>query len=218
MSATFRLDHASGLLADAAGRRFDPVTRRWHVPLADHDHHRFADVDALEAVAWLQRESGNPLRQPIGVIGPREAAPAQLGAAFETGELLARCGLAVICGGRQGVMQAVCEGVARNGGLSIGLLPDVDASVANPYVTVAIATGIGEARNALIARAALCLVAIGDSFGTLSEVALGRQFGKCVIGLEGAAKIEGVRHVATPREAVELVATIALRLVDEQVP
>jgi hypothetical protein len=63
------------------------------------------------------------------------------------GELLGDCRLTVLCGGRQGVMQAVCEGVARVGGLSIGLLPDADASQANPFVSVPLATGIGEART-----------------------------------------------------------------------
>ncbi len=107
-------------------------------------------------------------------------------------------------------MQAVCEGVARVGGLSIGLLPDADASQANPFVGVVIATGIGEARNALIARASFCLIAIGDSYGTLSEVALGRQFGKTVIGLEGAAHVDGVEHVDTARDAIARVAELAL--------
>jgi uncharacterized protein (TIGR00725 family) len=163
-------------------------------------------------VAWLQRDSGMPVRVPVGVIGPRDAMPAQLDAAMRVGELLADCGLTVVCGGRHGVMQAVCEGVARRGGISLGLLPEPDPSLANPFVTLALATGIGEARNALIARAALCLVAIGDSYGTLSEVALGRQFDKRVIGLEGAARVDGVVHVATPREAVEHVARVALAL------
>jgi uncharacterized protein (TIGR00725 family) len=104
----------------------------------------------------------------------------------------------------------VCEGVARVGGLSIGLLPETDPAAANPFVGVLIATGIGEARNALIARAAFCLIAIGDSFGTLSEVALGRQFGKLVIGIEGAASAEGVRHVGGAMEAVEIVAEAVL--------
>ena len=70
-----------------------------------------------------------------------------------------------------------------------------------------IATGIGEARNAIIARAACCLVAIGDSFGTLSEVALGRQFGKLVIGLDGAAQVDGVVMADSVAGALELVAT-----------
>ena len=167
-------------------------------------------LDAIAAVAWLQRESGNPLRVPVGVIGPREASTQQLAAALEVGELLGDCRLTVICGGRGGVMQAVCEGVARVGGLSVGLLPETDAAVANRFVGVPIATGIGEARNALIARAAFCLIAIGNSFGTLSEVALGRQFGKLVIGLEGAAELEGVRRAAGARAAVQMAAEVIL--------
>jgi uncharacterized protein (TIGR00725 family) len=107
-------------------------------------------------------------------------------------------------------MQAVCEGVTRVGGLSIGLLPEIDPTAANPFVGVPIATGIGEARNALIARAAFCLIAIGDSFGTLSEVALGRHFGKLVVGLEGAADLEGVRHAADATEAVQMAAEAIL--------
>src|SRR5207244_9167593 len=85
-------------------------------------------LDALAAVTWLQRESGAWLRVPIGVIGPGEATSAQLSAAVKVGELLGDCRLTVICGGRQGVMQAVCEGVARVGGLALGLLPEGDVS------------------------------------------------------------------------------------------
>jgi uncharacterized protein (TIGR00725 family) len=210
MSATFRLDRASGTLLDGAGRRFDPVTRRWEPADAATRADALEQIDAIAAVTWLQRESGDPLRVPIGVIGPREATDAQLAAALEVGELLGDCRLTVICGGRQGVMQAVCEGVSRVGGLSIGLLPETDPAAANPYVNVAIATGIGEARNALIARASFCLIAIGDSFGTLSEVALARQFGKLVVGLEGAANVEGVRRVDTAREAVTMAAEAVL--------
>ncbi len=210
MSATFRLARARGLLIDAAGRCFDPVARRWGDSVTALDPATAETVDAIAAVAWLQRESGNPLRVPVGVIGPRDATTRQLSAALQVGELLGDCRLSVICGGRQGVMQAVCEGVARVGGLSIGLLPDADAGAANRFVGVAIATGIGEARNALIARAACCLIAIGDSFGTLSEVALGLQFGKLVIGLEGAANVDGVRHAAGPVEAVRMAATAIL--------
>ena len=209
MATNFELDAGRETLADASGRRFDPVTRTW-LPHDARAATATTPVDALGAAAWLQRESSHPLRIPIGVVGPREASGAQLRAALEVGELLAECGFVVICGGREGVMQAVCEGVARNGGTAIVLLPGSDPAEANHYVSVAIATGIGEARNALIARAALCLVTIGDSFGTLSEVALARQFGKRVFGLQGAARVEGVEHVADPREAVTRVAEVAL--------
>ena len=209
MSGTFRLDRTRAALFDAAGRCFDPAKRRW-LGVTPVVSEKVAVLDAIGAVTWLQRESGAWLRVPIGVIGPRDATDAQLAAALEVGELLGDCRLTVICGGRQGVMQAVCEGVARVGGLAIGLLPEADASQANPFVGVTIATGIGEARNALIARASFCLIAIGDSFGTLSEVALGRQFGKLVIGLEGAADVEGVLHVDTARDAVTKVAEAIL--------
>jgi hypothetical protein len=209
MSAIYRLDRARGTFFDAAGRWFDPAKRRW-LTATTVASDKLEAVDAIAAVTWLQRESGSWLRIPIGVIGPREATPEQLAAALEVGELLGDCRLTVICGGRQGVMQAVCEGVARVGGLAIGLLPEADPSHANPFVGVAIATGIGEARNALIARASFCLIAIGDSFGTLSEVALARQFGKLVIGLEGAADVEGVQHVDSAREAVTRVAEAIL--------
>jgi uncharacterized protein (TIGR00725 family) len=144
------------------------------------------------------------------VIGPRDASTEQLAIAEAIGAGLGRMGLALVCGGRQGIMEAVCKGVSDAGGVAIGMLPDADPSFANPHVGIVIATGIGEARNALIARAAFCLVAIGDSFGTLSEVALGRQFGKRVIGLEGAARVDGVVHVANVDEALIEVAKCAL--------
>lgn len=207
MSATYRLDRTAGLLFDAVGQRFDPQQRAWlNTPTPASGEL----VGSSAAVHWLQQHSGAPVRVPVGVIGPREATSAQLLAAEQVGRGLAGMGLAVICGGRHGVMEAVCRGAAAAGGQSIGLLPDADPSLANPHVGLVIATGIGEARNALIARAALCLVAIGDSFGTLSEVALGRQFGKRVIGLEGAAQVEGVIQVATVQQALHEVAQCVL--------
>ena len=213
MSVTFRLYRTVGALFDAQGRRFDPTRREW---LSESTTKPSPDasepLDVLAAVSWLQRESGYPVHIPIGVVGPREASSEQLSAALKVGELLGDCRLTVLCGGRQGVMQAVCEGVARVGGLSIGLLPGADAGEANRFVGVAIATGIGEARNALIARASFCLIAIGNSLGTLSEVALARQFGKHVIGLYGAAQVDGVEHVAGAQEAVERVAQAVLAL------
>jgi uncharacterized protein (TIGR00725 family) len=121
---------------------------------------------------------------------------------------LARMGVPILCGGRGGVMEAVCKGAAAEGGVAIGLLPEADPALGNAYASLLIATGIGEARNALIARASACLIAIGDSYGTLSEVALGRQFGKVVIGLDGAAQVEGVEHVNSIEQALARVAQL----------
>src|SRR5919198_2674392 len=103
MSHTFTLYRGSGTLLDTSGRRFDPVTRTWLPPVsAVVEAEPGETVDAIVAATWLQRESGDPLRVPIGVIGPREATERQLAVALEVGELLARCGFAVICGGRHG--------------------------------------------------------------------------------------------------------------------
>jgi uncharacterized protein (TIGR00725 family) len=203
------LDEEAGLLRDAAtGRRFDVVRRVWEPGRPAPG----SPVTEIAAATWVQRRSGHRVRQPVGVIGPRETGAAQLAAAEAVGRGLAAIGLTVVCGGRQGVMEAVCRGVASGGGVSIGLLPEADASLANGFVTIPLATGIGEARNALVARSSFCLVAIGDSYGTLSEVALGLQFGKPVIGLEGAARVAGVHHLASAEAAITAVARLVLAL------
>lgn len=156
------------------------------------------------------RQRSQPVRVPVGVIGPRQATPAQVAAAEAVGRGIAQMGLALVCGGRSGVMEGACRGAAAVGGVAIALLPDTDPAEANAHATVVLATGIGEARNAVIARAALCLVAIGDNFGTLSEVAFGRQFGKLVVGLEGAPRVDGVVQVDGPAAALEQVARCVL--------
>ena len=90
--------------------------------------------------------------------------------------------------------------------MAIGLLPDDDPASANAHATVVLPSGIGDARNVIIARSAFCVVAVGNNLGTLSEVALALQFGKTVIGLMGAARLDGIVQVATPGEALAQVA------------
>jgi uncharacterized protein (TIGR00725 family) len=204
-----RIDCAGDALFDGA-RRFDPAARRWNDATAPA---KGEPIGLRDAVNWLQR-GAHRVRAPVGVIGPRDANAEQLAIAETVGAGLGRMGLALVCGGRQGVMEAVCRGAASAGGLSIGLLPETEPDLANPYVTVPLATGIGEARNALVARSALCLVVIGDSYGTLSEVALGLQFSKRVFGLAGAAQVKGVRHCSTADDALDAVARVILALPD----
>lgn len=202
------LDRARGRLLDGAGRRLDTTARAWVADAASGG----TRVSLVEAVAWLQRESGAPLREPIGVIGPREAGAEQLTEAEAVGAGLARMGLAVLCGGREGVMEAAARGVAKERGVAIGLLPEPDARAANAHLSIVLPTGLGEARNAIIARASFCLVAIGESYGTLSEVALGLQFGKSVFGVAGAPAVRGVRPCADPAAALDAVARLVLAL------
>jgi uncharacterized protein (TIGR00725 family) len=103
-------------------------------------------------------------------------------------------------------MEAACRGARSEGGVALGLLPGLDRDTANPYVSVAVPTGLGEARNALVVRAADALIAVGKAYGTLSEIALALRAGKRVMGL-GTWEIEGVERAADPESAVEAALT-----------
>jgi uncharacterized protein (TIGR00725 family) len=108
----------------------------------------------------------------------------------------------VVCGGLGGVMEAACRGAKEADGTTVGLLPGSDRAQANRYVDVAVPTGLGEARNALVVRTADALVAVGGGYGTLSEIALALRAGKAVVGLE-SWEIDGVQVATSPEEAAE---------------
>jgi uncharacterized protein (TIGR00725 family) len=147
-------------------------------------------------------------RRYVAVIGPSEASSHEADQAERVGRLLAEAGAVVICGGLGGVMEAVSRGASSVGGTVIGLLPGSDRADANPHVTVAIATGMGEMRNALVVRAADAVVAVGGAYGTLSEIALALRTGVPVVGL-GTWALDDV--VDAPD--VEAAVALALELV-----
>ena len=128
----------------------------------------------------------------VSVAGSPAASNAELRAAFEVGRLLARRRVAVACGGLGGVMEEACRGAREGGGMTIGFLPGDDPTEANPYVDVAIPTGLGENRNFLVARAGEGLIAIGAGLGTLSEMAFALKTGRRVAGI-GSWDLERVR-------------------------
>jgi uncharacterized protein (TIGR00725 family) len=117
------------------------------------------------------------------VVGGGDADEGDLEAAEAVGALLAAGGAVLVCGGLGGMMEAACRGAASSGGVTLGLLPGDDPSDANPWVTIPLATGLGHLRNALVARVADVVVAIGGAHGTLSEVAMALTVGTPVIGL-----------------------------------
>ncbi|MYC89362.1 MAG: TIGR00725 family protein [Gemmatimonadales bacterium] len=119
----------------------------------------------------------------IGVIGSGAAAPAETGLAHAVGAAVARAGAIVVCGGMGGVMRAAAEGASSEGGTVVGILPGGDPGAAADGVTIPIPTGLGEARNVVVARASEAVVAIAGEWGTLSEAAFCRKFGVPVIGL-----------------------------------
>jgi uncharacterized protein (TIGR00725 family) len=119
----------------------------------------------------------------VAVIGASDATSWELETAEELGRLLAGAGAVLVCGGLGGVMDAAARGCRDAGGTSIGILPGDDRTLASPHLTVAVATGFGEARNAIVARSADAVIAVGGEFGTLSEIALALKMGTPVIGL-----------------------------------
>jgi uncharacterized protein (TIGR00725 family) len=140
----------------------------------------------------------------VAVVGPGEASAEEVAAAEAVGRELARRGALLVCGGLGGVMEAACAGAREAGGATLGILPGANRRAANPYVDVVVATGLGEARNALVVRAADALIAVGGAYGTLSEIAFALKAGKPVLGL-ASWKIDGVEPAADPETAVEAV-------------
>ena len=140
-------------------------------------------------------------RRYVAVCGASEATESQLAAAKEVGSLLARAGAVVINGGLGGVAAAASEGAARAGGTVVGLLPDAHRAGANKDLTIALPTGMGQARNVLIVTAAQSVIAIGGGWGTLSEIAIAKRLGRPVVTLD-SWPITGLESVATPAEAV----------------
>ena len=145
---------------------------------------------------------GNLPARYVAVIGGGEADPEVTAMALEVGRELARRGAVVICGGLGGVMAAAARGVQEGGGVSIGILPGPDRHFANPYLTYTIPTNLGHARNMIIAHAADVVIAVGGSYGTISEAAIALKLGKPVIGLRLAWNLQGVQEAASPAAAV----------------
>ena len=145
----------------------------------------------------------------VSVCGPRDATEHELADAREIGRRLAELGAAVVCGGYSGVMAAVSEGAARAGGLVVGILSGRDRAGADENLSLAIPTGLSQARNAVIALAGDAIIVVGGSWGTLSELALAMRAGKTVVQLGGwrvtdqdGGPIGGVSYVRTPAEAI----------------
>jgi hypothetical protein len=126
------------------------------------------------------------------------------------GRLLGERGVIIICGGRGGIMEAACRGAQAVGGVTIGILPGEDAYGGNAYLTIALPTGLGHARNVLVVMAGEAVIAIGGGYGTLSEIGIALKRRQLVIGLDTweATRSDGseaqIIQAETAEEAVEL--------------
>ncbi len=151
----------------------------------------------------------------VAVCGPSQCDERERALAYELGRLLAERGAVVICGGHGGVMAAVTAGARSHDGFVVGVLPEADraGAGAGPDLSVAIATGLGQARNSVIVHSGDAVVVVGGSWGTLSELALAmRRGGVPVVQLgdgwrpvaADGRELPGVRYARTPAEALDL--------------
>ena len=140
----------------------------------------------------------------IGIVGSGSPDKILYSLAEDVGREIADRNCALVCGGLGGVMEAACKGAKENGGLTIGILPGEDKKLSNKYVDIPIVTGSGHARNLTVALTGDVIIAIGGSYGTLSEISFALIFKKKVIGLNTWEISPEIEIVSTPKEAIDL--------------
>ena len=151
----------------------------------------------------------------IGVLGPHDCSEEERALGFSVGAELARRGAILVCGGLGGMMEAAAEGTKSEQGLTVGLLPGDKASHANEFIDVALPTGLGPIRNALIVRACDAVIAVRGGYGTLSEIAFALRLNVPVVGLQTWSVVQngktdpGIHVVKTPVEAVAMAVKLA---------
>lgn len=137
----------------------------------------------------------------VSVIGAGDCGPDTAEAARRLGRLLAERGFELVCGGLGGVMAAAAQGAREAGGRTVGILPGLDRSAANPYIDLPLVTGLGPMRNFLVVANGDVAVAVEGGSGTLSEIGLALKIGRPVIGLGRWADLPGVCRADSPEEA-----------------
>ena len=138
----------------------------------------------------------------VSVIGSGAEHEAR---AEEVGRLLGEAGCTVVCGGLGEVMAAAARGAKAGDGTTIGILPGKSRADANEWIDHAIVTDLGHVRNGIVAATGDAVIAVGGSYGTLTEIGFARIYGRPVVILEPGLQVEGVPRAATPTEAVEYV-------------
>jgi len=149
----------------------------------------------------------------IGVVGEGVCSRATARTAERVGAAIARAGALLFCGGRGGVMEASARGAVRAGGQVIGVLPGFERRDANRWVTIPIVTGMDQARNVVLVRSCDAVIAVGGSYGTLSEIALALKLGVPIVGLRTwrLAQPEARRVPLLRARTAEAAVTLALR-------
>jgi uncharacterized protein (TIGR00725 family) len=139
----------------------------------------------------------------IGVIGSASCPASVAEIAYIVGKEIARREAILLCGGMGGVMEAACKGAKEGGGLTVGILPG-NKENANPFVDIPITTGMGEARNVIVARSCDAIIAIAGKYGTLSELAFALRFDVPVVGIATWNIDIPILKAKNPKQAVDM--------------
>ena len=126
---------------------------------------------------------GSERKRMVAVIGGGQCSDEEAELAREVGRRLAREDVILVCGGMGGVMEAACQGAREEGGITLGILPGEIRAMANAYVQIPVVTGLGYARNVAVVKSAQAVIAVGGSYGTLSEIGHALQSYIPVVGL-----------------------------------
>ncbi len=157
-----------------------------------------------------ERDEKEQIKMFITVVGESKASVETNRLAYEVGYLIAKAGATLVCGGLHGVMEAAAKGTKDASGITIGILPGSKREEANKYIDFPIVTGLGYARNKLVVKTGQVVIAIGGSYGTLSEIGFALGYGIPVIGIKtwelrrNGKPDKGIIYVKTPKEAVDL--------------
>lgn len=144
------------------------------------------------------------MKTMLGVIGAGDASNNEQEIAEAVGAEIARRGLTLVCGAMGGVMEAACRGAKSEGGLTIGIVPGDSKDDCNLYVDIPVVTAMSHARNVIVVRSSDAVIAIGGSFGTLSEIAFALRLEIPIVGINTWDVSTEIRRAETPKEAVDM--------------
>jgi uncharacterized protein (TIGR00725 family) len=208
MSESYRIHHIERAIYAADGARFDPATRGW---TPSHGPARGRAVDAITAVTWLQRESGNPTRLPVAVVGAQPASTTEHASAMALGRALARMGFAIVTGAGGGVAEAVARGATDADGIAIVMTDGDDAAGANEHASLVLATGAGDSQTPILANVGLCMVAVGERVARMPETAAVVRLGKTLVLLDTPDEIDGAIRADVVDDVLREIAACVLR-------
>jgi len=143
----------------------------------------------------------------VSVIGGHNCTAETAELAEKIGQIIAQEKCIVVCGGRKGIMHAVCKWAKLSGGLTIGILPSIDGDDANEYVDIPIRTGFGYARNSIVANTSDVVIALKGECGTLSEIAFALTYKRKVLSF-GDWNIKGVIELTDPEQIRDFIRNI----------